>query len=287
MYTGAIGWFDPPASTQTFGNFCLSVPIRTLQLQAQNQDGIRAGEMGVGAGIVHDSVAQDEYEECRLKASFLIGMPGEFELFETIHATREQGCRYLDRHLQRLHASATYFGFVFDEEKIRATLNDACANLAAGVAHRLRFALNQDGSSAIQTAPLSQLETPVNILLATQTTTANDLFLRHKTTIRTAYDAAWRDAEQRGAFDKLFCNTQGQVTEGGRSTLFLKLHGRWYTPPLNTGLLPGVMRAVLLDDPEWNAEEKILTLEDVRNAEEIVVCNALRGVLPAVIDWTQ
>ncbi|MES2024522.1 MAG: aminodeoxychorismate synthase component I [Pseudomonadota bacterium] len=285
IYTGAIGWFDPPVSTQTIGNFCLSVPIRTLQLQPQNTDGIRPGEMGVGAGIVHDSVALDEYEECRLKASFLIGMPGEFELFETIYATREQGCRYLDRHLQRLRASATYFDFVFDEEKIRASLSEACAHLAAGSAHRLRFALKQDGSNAIQTAALSQLETPVKILLAEQTTTANDVFLRHKTTIRTVYDAAWRAAEQQGAFDKLFCNTQGQVTEGGRSTFFVKLHGRWYTPPLSAGLLPGVMRGVLLDDPEWNAQEKILTLDDVRNAEEIVVCNALRGVLPAVIDW--
>jgi para-aminobenzoate synthetase/4-amino-4-deoxychorismate lyase len=285
LYTGAIGYFDPPQAGQALGNFCLSVPIRTLQLQAQSDDGIRKGEMGVGAGIVYDSVAQDEYEECHLKARFLIDMPAEFELFETMHASRAQGCRHLDRHLQRLAVSAAYFDFTFDEEKIRAALNAICAALPDEAEYRLRFALKQDGSHTIQTAVLSALVEPVKILPAAQTMAADDLFLRHKSTIRTAYDAAWRAAEQQGAFDQLFCNTLGQVTEGGRSTLFVKLQGKWYTPPLASGLLPGVMRAVVLADPAWNATEKILSLADVRNAEQIYVCNALRGMVPAVMVW--
>ena len=285
LYTGAIGYFDPPQSAQTLGNFCLSVPIRTLQLQARSQDGVRKGEMGVGAGIVHDSVAADEYEECRLKARFLIGMQAEFELFETMYATRDDGVRHLDRHLLRLAASAAYFGFVFDEGKIRAALHAACAAFDDASARRLRFALRQDGSHTIQSAALTPLVEPVHILLAEEATDGRDLFLRHKTTIRTAYDAAWRAAERQGAFDKVFCNTQGQVTEGGRSTLFVKLQGQWYTPPLISGLLPGVMRAVVLDDPSWNAQERILTVEELRNAEQIFVCNALRGVVPAVIVW--
>ncbi|ABR89131.1 para-aminobenzoate synthetase component I [Janthinobacterium sp. Marseille] len=285
LYTGAIGYFDPPAAAQALGNFCLSVPIRTLQLQAQNQDGIRKGEMGVGAGIVYDSVALDEYDECRLKARFLIDMQAEFELFETMHATRAHGCRHLERHLQRLALSAAYFNFAFDEHKIRTALNTTCAALVDETEYRLRFALKQDGSHAIQTAALTALAEPVKIMLATQAMDADDLFLRHKSTIRTAYDLAWRTAEQQGAFDQLFCNTQGQVTEGGRSTLFVKLQGKWYTPPLSSGLLPGVMRAVVLEDPAWDAQEAILTLEDVRNAEQIYVCNALRGMVPAVIVW--
>ncbi|MFC7289237.1 aminodeoxychorismate synthase component I [Herminiimonas glaciei] len=285
LYTGAIGYFDPPQAGQALGNFCLSVPIRTLQLQAQNRDGIRKGEMGVGAGIVYDSVALDEYEECRLKARFLIDMQAEFELFETMHATRVYGCRHLDRHLQRLALSAAYFNFTFDEQKIRTVLDAICAALPDELGYRLRFALRQDGSHTIQTAALTALVEPVKLLLAGQAMDANDLFLRHKSTIRTVYDAAWRAAEQQGAFDQLFCNTQGEVTEGGRSTLFVKLQGQWYTPPLTSGLLPGVMRAVVLEDPVWDAQEKILTLDDARNAEQIYVCNALRGMVPAVIVW--
>jgi para-aminobenzoate synthetase/4-amino-4-deoxychorismate lyase len=138
----------------------------------------------------------------------------------------------------------------------------------------------------VQSAPLTLLSSPVKVLLARQPTVANALFLRHKTTVRERYDAAWRAAEAEGAFDMLFCNTLGELTEGARSNVFVKLEGRWYTPPLAAGLLPGVMRAVLLGDPAWNASERRLTLDDLRAAEEVVVCNALRGVLNAIVQWS-
>jgi para-aminobenzoate synthetase/4-amino-4-deoxychorismate lyase len=287
FYTGAIGWFDAPEDGQrmgSIGDFCLSVPIRTLVLQAPGPGGVRSGQMGVGAGIVHDSVAADEYAECRLKAQFLTGLPSEFELFETMHATRTEGCRYLDRHLRRLHSSAAYFGFSYQEADVRKLLQQACEVLPPGP-HRLRLALNQSGVCALQSAPLAALPQPVKLLLAQEPTEAGDLFLRHKTTVRERYDAAWRAAEAQGAFDMLFFNTRGELTEGARSNVFIKLDGRWHTPPLAAGLLPGVMRAVLLADPAWNASERRLTLADLRAAEEVVVCNALRGALRATVAW--
>jgi para-aminobenzoate synthetase / 4-amino-4-deoxychorismate lyase len=163
-------------------------------------------------------------------------------------------------------------------------LANACAALDDGP-HRVRLALTQDGSIDLQSAPLQPLAMPVHVLLATQRTHAADLFLHHKTTVRASYDAAWHAAEQQGAFDQLFFNEQGHLTEGGRSSVFVRLNGWWYTPPLSDGVLPGVMRSVLLDDPAWNVEERSITLTDLRRADEIVVCSALRGVLPAVIDW--
>jgi para-aminobenzoate synthetase/4-amino-4-deoxychorismate lyase len=283
LYTGAIGFFEVPRAGQSIGNFCLSVPIRTLVLQAPQGNGIRAGELGVGAGIVHDSIAADEYAECQLKARFLTGLSNDFELFETMHATRNAGCRHLDRHLDRMSSSATYFGFKFDEAAIRKSVQHECAALPTDDAYRLRLALNQSGVCTTKTAALVPLIEPVTVLLASQTTDANDLFLRHKTTVRKRYDAAWQEAEAKGAFDMLFCNSNGELTEGGRSNVFIKLAGRWYTPPLSAGLLPGVMRAVLLSDPGWNASERVLTLDDLHAAEEIVVCNALRGALRAVL----
>ncbi|MGZ3236533.1 MAG: aminodeoxychorismate synthase component I [Burkholderiaceae bacterium] len=284
LYTGAIGYFDAPPAGQTIGNFCLSVPIRTLVLQAPQSNGIRAGEMGVGAGIVHDSVTEDEYSECQLKARFLTDLPNDFELFETMHATHAEGCRYLDRHLQRMRSSAIYFRFKFDEVAIRNAVQRECAALQPESAYRLRLALNQIGICSIKSAPLQPLSEPVKLLLASQPTVANDLFLRHKTTVRERYDEAWRTAEMQGAFDMLFCNTQGELTEGGRSNVLIKLDGNWYTPPLAAGLLPGVMRTVLLEDPNWNVQERRLTIQDLHTAEEIVVCNALRGVLRAVLN---
>jgi para-aminobenzoate synthetase / 4-amino-4-deoxychorismate lyase len=79
IYTGAIGWFDAPGKDRSVGDFCMSVPIRTLMLQAPDEHGMRKGEMGVGAGIVHDSDPAEEYAECKLKANFLTGLLGDCE----------------------------------------------------------------------------------------------------------------------------------------------------------------------------------------------------------------
>jgi len=281
VYTGAIGWFDPPGERR-IGDFCMSVPIRTLTLQAPDAGGVRRGEMGVGAGIVFDSDAQEEYAECRLKARFLTGLQHDFEIFETMRATPAGGVRHRERHLQRLAASAAYFGFHWDAAAADAYLDTACAMLApSSPVYRLRLALAPSGAFSVQHGPLAPLTEPVQVLLAPDATNAGDLFLRHKTSIRARYDAAWRDAEAQGGFDTLFFNERGDLTEGGRSNVFVRIDGRWLTPPLSSGVLPGVMRAALLDDPDWNAEEAVITRAMLERADDIVVCNALRGAMRA------
>ncbi|MGB9109944.1 MAG: aminotransferase class IV, partial [Telluria sp.] len=265
-----------------FGDFCLSVPIRTLVLQP-GHNGVRRGELGVGAGIVHDSDPAAEYAECRLKAGFLTGLPNSFEIFETMLATREDGCRHLDRHLARLQASAAYFGYAYTEALARAGAIAACAVLPAATPHRLRLALQPDGEIVVHTAPLAPLAGQVEVLLSNEPVDSMALFARHKTTIRSRYDAAWKAAEQVGAFDTLFFNERGELAEGGRSSVFVRVGGRWYTPPLSSGVLPGVMRGLLLEDPDWQAIECPISRETLERAQEIVVCNALRGPLRATI----
>ncbi|WP_454773060.1 aminodeoxychorismate synthase component I [Janthinobacterium tructae] len=283
IYTGAIGWFDPPnaGAAHAVGDFCMSVPIRTLALQAAGPGGIRRGEMGVGAGIVLDSDPHEEFAECQLKARFLTGLTNDFELFETLHASRADGCRQQERHLARLAASCTYFNFAWDADAARAALLATCAARADDIPFRLRLALRQDGQFTVQSGALSALPETVNILLAPDATTADDLFLRHKSSVRARYDAAWRAAEAQGGFDMLFFNERGELTEGGRSNVFVRLDGRWHTPPLSCGLLPGVQRAAMLADPAWNAQETVITRPMLAQAEAIVVCNALRGALVA------
>lgn len=282
-YTGALGWFEAPSGERSMGDFCLSVPIRTLLLDAPDSDGQRRGEMGVGAGIVQDSQADAEFRECGLKSAFLTGLTHEFDLFETMLVTAV-GCLYLERHLQRLEASARYFDFCYDERQVREAIARACAGLLQG-SYRLRLTLKPSGDVEVQLAPLQQMPVPVTVLLGAAPVKMDPLFLRHKTTHRVEYDAAWQCAEKSGAFDVLFFNDQGELTEGARSSVFVQLDGRWYTPPLACGLLPGVMRSVLLADPAWAATEKVLTRNDLHSAQAVVVCSALRGALPAQIDW--
>ncbi|WP_206999119.1 aminodeoxychorismate synthase component I [Trinickia mobilis] len=292
LYTGAIGWLDAPPQTEVLneapvcGDFCLSVAIRTLELSPPSASGQRRGRMGVGGGIVLDSVAADEYAECRLKARFLTGADPGLQLFETMHAAREAGVRYLDLHLARLGASARQLGFAFDEAGVRARLAERCAEWPAGVEHRCRVALSKTGHVEIVAAPLTPLASDVvGVMLAPDhgfaPTQAADPLLTHKTTRRAEYDRGWREAEAHGGFDMLFFNEHGELTEGGRSNVFVKLDGRWWTPPLSSGVLPGVMRRVLLDDASFQAAERVLVLADLLNAEALMVCNALRGALPA------
>ena len=121
------------------------------------------------------------------------------------------------------------------------------------------------------------------MVLADEPTASSDVFLRHKTSRRSRYDAAWQAAEARGAFDALFFNERGELTEGGRSNVFVRVGDTWITPPLTCGVLPGVMRGVLLAAPAWHAREGVITRAMLDAADDIVVCNALRGPLRAVL----
>ena len=314
LYTGAIGWLDAPqegaaagdaspGDATGCGDFCLSVAIRTLTLEAVDVDaaatidtrdaaaaagGRRRGTMGVGAGIVLDSVAADEYAECELKARFLTDADPGFQLFETTAATRADGIRHLERHLARLRRSADAFGFRLDADALRREIDARCAALDGDGPYRMKLALAKDGTIDIMAATMKPLPAgPVGMMLASAhgfaPTRTDDALLLHKTTRRAEYDRAWQAAEALGGFDMLFVNERGEVTEGGRSNLFVKLDGQWVTPPLSSGVLPGVMRGVLLDDRTFGAQERIVTLDDLARAEALLLTNALRGALDAVL----
>ncbi|EDT00154.1 aminodeoxychorismate synthase component I [Burkholderia ambifaria] len=314
LYTGAIGWLDAPKEDESTGDaapdgragcgdFCLSVAIRTLTLEAVGIDAVatvdtreaaarragrRRGTMGVGAGIVLDSVAADEYAECELKARFLTDADPGFQLFETTAATRADGIRYIERHLARLQGSADAFGFRLDADALRREVEARCAALDGDNPYRMKLALAKDGTLDITAAPLKRLPVgPVRVMLASAhgfaPTRTDDALLLHKTTRRAEYDRAWQAAEALGGFDMLFVNERGEVTEGGRSNLFVKLDGQWVTPPLASGVLPGVMRGVLLDDCAFGAVERIVTRDDLARAQALLLTNALRGALDAVL----
>jgi len=112
---------------------------------------------------------------------------------------------------------------------------------------------------------------------------SGNALLHHKISHRELYDQAWQAAVQQEGFDALFINEQGFVTEGGRSNIFIRPSNSttWLTPPVSAGLLPGVMRASLLKDPNMNVREANLTIQDVMEADEIILSNALRGAIKA------
>ena len=281
-YCGALGWLDPN------GDFAFSVPIRTVEIQENTQSHASSFTLGVGAGITIDSDAQQEWRECRLKSAFLMNLPSTTGIFETI-AIHHGKPQRLAAHLDRMQASALALGIAFDLSQAMVTIESACASLDANVLFRLRLDLAPNGTFSVSTGLLEPLTEPVKLFWAKEILAedvslfSGDALLRHKITHRGLYDRAWQAAAKLGGFDALFTNEQGFVTEGGRTSIFVKPKGgsEWLTPPVTAGLLPGVMRAALLADPKMNAREANLTINDVVMAEEIILSNALRGAIKA------
>ncbi len=285
LYCGAIGWLDTPRDGQRLPDFCFNVAIRTLTL-GNDVEGLRAARLGVGAGIVLDSRADDEFDECRLKARFLTDLAPGFELFETLRRDPSEGVLLLDRHLQRLGHSARALGFTFDAQRVREQIAAHCWDVVTS-AHRLRVVLSHDGRVQITSAVLPELACDaagrVGLLVAPHRLPNAQPLARHKTTLRQHYDDGVRAAEAAGAFDSLFLTVDGRLVEGGRTSVFLKIDGQWWTPPIADGALPGVMRSVVLEDSAWQAGERTLVEADLARAEAIMVCNALRGPLTGVL----
>ncbi len=279
VYTGAIGWLE--SGPQGKADFCFSVPIRTLQLappQDTAQGQLRPAVFGVGAGIVYDSQADDEWQECLLKARFLSQLPAPLSLIETMRI-ENQSCSLWPRHRQRLLDSAHWFGIALDSQALELALQQQLQKLSAQQCWRLRLELAADGSLNWQAAVLDELKQTTKVCLATTVLASHNPLARHKTSARAIYDQTWQDAQQRGCFDALLFNERDELVEGGRSNVILKIADSYYTPAISSGLLPGVMRAELLADPDWRLQERVLSRSDLYQAEAIYLCNALRGVL--------
>jgi para-aminobenzoate synthetase/4-amino-4-deoxychorismate lyase len=115
------------------------------------------------------------------------------------------------------------------------------------------------------------------VLISSQRTSSGDVFLRHKTTRRDRYDRLYQRARMDGFDEVIFLNERDEVTEGAISNLFVLRGGKLYTPPLSSGVLPGVFRRSLLER-DAGAEERILRVTDLESAEGVYLCNSLRGM---------
>jgi para-aminobenzoate synthetase/4-amino-4-deoxychorismate lyase len=281
VYTGAIGFFSPQ---QTVFN----VAIRTLELHGSR------GSMGVGSGIVIDSVAAEEYAECQLKAQFLrnneyglnvnSNVSDKFLLIETM--LWSGGFPLLELHLDRLEDSAEYFGLPCNRAEIKAAIEAHAKNFSGGEQRKVRLLFDANGELKIESdvlGPGSQ-RSDARVCIASERMESSVKWLYHKTTRRVAYALAYMQATQKGYDDALFLNERGEVTEGAISNIFVEIEGRMFTPPVSCGLLPGVYRRHLLET-RANIEERVLTLDDLRNADAVYISNAVRGLRKVKIDF--
>ena len=270
VYCGGIGHFSPATGEHPV-RWALSVPIRTFVVDVGD-----ACTIGIGSGIVADSDRRAEYSECLLKASFAdITAADPFYLIETMRC--EDGrIEMLDRHMDRLSASAAAFGINCDRENVAAHIADACPE--AGV-HRVRLTLDRCGGVEVQVAPfVNDREDNLEVAIARQRVCSDSSWLRHKSSQRSLYNMATKTASELALADILFLNERDELVEGAISNLFVELPEGLVTPSLDSGALPGVLRAALLDEVGPKTIERTIRLADLERASAIYIGNALRGL---------
>ena len=256
VYCGTIGILLPR------GKRIFNVAIRTLQMQ-----GTKA-IYGVGGGITWDSTWEGEYRETKQKSAVLYRQEPRFELLTTglIH----QGeLTFLEQHLTRLREASRYFAYPYNEPKLLNDLQEQLAHVDPSLDYRCRIALQKNGSFQLTITELTDL--PASYLQAQLTEQKLDL-----ATPFTYFKTSQRNHLAANHHEQIFYLPDGSLLETTIGNLVLEIEGQLYTPPAHLPLLDGIYRRHLLETQQ--VEEKLLTLNDLIDADRIYACNALRGL---------
>ncbi|HSG14883.1 MAG TPA: aminodeoxychorismate synthase component I [Anaerolineae bacterium] len=260
VYTGCIGYLAPDRQAQ------FNVAIRTVVVDRD------AGfaEFGVGGGVVWDSGTDSEYAESLTKAKILFERRPAFQLLESLLWSPDEGFYLLEQHLERLAASATYFGFEIDVDALSARLGEAISSYPQEP-QKVRLLLERNGHICLEAAPLGEVRS-LTVAVAEAPVSSENVFLYHKTTNRTAYEVA--KASRPGNDEVLLWNEREELTEATTANIVVKLAGELLTPPVSCGLLAGVFRGRLL--AEGNVQEQVISLSDLERCQEIYLINSVR-----------
>ena len=268
IYTGAIGCFSPN------GDLCLNVAIRTFLCSNSRT------ELGIGSGIVADSEPRKEWLECLMKSGFAnFNMP-DFSVLETILWDKEKGFAYLKEHLERTRNSQIYFGRKWNAYNANKSLRRLKSLLLRRKIEyaRVRFIVSKTGRVKTEYSILEKAgwnkQNP-KLKVSRKRVSSRNVFLYHKTTNREFYDAEFKQAHSEGFDEVIFMNEKGEVTEGAITNIFILTKDGWRTPSRKCGLLPGIWRKKMIC--ELRAEEKTITLKDLKTAKKIIIGNSVRG----------
>lgn len=262
IYTGGIGLIRENRIT-------FNVPIRTLTIDKKSNK----GEIGLGSGIVWDSIAEEEYEETKLKGKFLSESNKHFEIIETMLVENKKIFLF-DEHLFRMQKTAEYFLFIFDKLKVRNQIKSAIKNLD-NKKYRLRIILNKWGRlnhffSAIVYEPKE-----VKVIISNNEINSQNRFQYFKTTNRDLYDSEYKKYSEQGFYDVIYFNEKNELAEGAITNIFVYKNDVISTPPIDAGILPGTYRKHFMKNNSGIHEMK-LHLEDLLEADKIVLTNSVR-----------
>ena len=270
IYCGAIGVVRPDGRGGIAATF--NVPIRTVVMRGTQ------ARCSIGSGITASAEAGAEWQEWLHKQAFLARASEPFEVLETL-ALVDGVYRHQAEHLARMAEAAQHFGYPWQPAAVHACLQALAAQHGSGP-WRVRLLLDRFGQPRAEAFALQPTATPVRLQLATRPLAeAHGEWVRFKTTRRAHY-AAFAPAPGSGIFDTVLFNAEGEITESTFGNLAMQMDdGRWLTPPLACGLLPGVGRAVALR--EGRVQEGVVRVQDLHRVRRWAFINSLRGWLDA------
>src|SRR5215469_4304447 len=211
-------------------------------------------------------------------------------VFETIKVA--SGTPFaLTRHLARLRRSAVGLGLPEpDLEQIREGALAVVAASGGPALARLRVTVtggkaplgSERGNSPL-TAIVAMAEQPspaaaVDVVTVPWPRNERGPLSGLKTTSYGENVRALAYAAERGGSEAIFGNTVGELCEGTGTNVFVVIGGRLLTPPLSSGCLAGVTRALVI---EWaEAQEEELPLDALATADEAFLSGTTRDVQP-------
>lgn len=264
IYTGSIGLITPNESK-------LNIAIRTITIDKES----KIGEMGLGSGIVWDSDPKNEYEEVILKSKFLTEPSDNFEIFETMKCENGE-IKFLEQHLERMKSACEYFLFMFSKKKIKKKINSKLKDLDNRKTFRFRLSLSKWGDVKTEISNFQRLKKEISVIISQNKIISTDTFRQFKTTNRKLYDDEYALYNTKGFFEVIYLNERNEVAEGSRTNIFFRKGNSWFTPTLESGALPGIFRKHFILKAN-NLIEKNVKLQDLVDADEIILTNALRG----------
>ena len=270
IYCGAIGVVRPDGRGGIAATF--NVPIRTVVMRGTQ------ARCSIGSGITASAEAGAEWQEWLHKQAFLARASEPFEVLETL-ALVDGVYRHQAEHLARMAEAAQHFGYPWQPAAVHACLQALAAQHGSGP-WRVRLLLDRFGQPRAEAFALQPTASPVQLQLAPRPLAeAHGEWVRFKTTRRAHY-AAFAPAPGSGIFDTVLFNAEGEITESTFGNLAMQMDdGRWLTPPLACGLLPGVGRAVALR--EGRVQEGVVRVQDLHRVRRWAFINSLRGWLDA------
>ncbi|MBU1298019.1 MAG: aminotransferase class IV, partial [Bacteroidetes bacterium] len=294
VYTGTIGYFGFNKTAK------LNIAIRTMTYESGRVT------IGVGGGIVADSIPEKEYEETlhkgaamfealqkatfiedksQKKAAFNSGV------FETLRAY--DGVPFkLHEHLERMNNSLTVLGFQkVNEQEITVAVNRSLVsnNLKSA---RIRITVSQGVDDDKENGQKILIETSefertipdyASVMVCEEKLIHGDELRRHKTTDNLKNNSFYEKAKMLGYDEAIFIDSENHILEGTRSNIFLVKDNVVYTPKLDCGILPGITRQIVLEicaELKIQCVEKILDASELENCDELFLTNSLNEIIP-------